>query len=287
MGIQKAKHLYLEMDKKKPNIDAPYMMFEKHDGWYGYLDFPSCVIHSRKLREIPSLVELSNLIRSKKPDVKGRLIFEIMIDGYEVDRFHELNGILNRKYEQADGAYLRVHDFVQDFYFNKMPAVKRYEFATEIVDRLCLPEVRVSPLLGISNDPCKWHETAEKIQIDGGEGLILKRGDSLYEPEKRVSSLMKIKEELTVEMLVTKVVEGLGDHAGQAGKIICKCDKGLLHEVGMGAMKHSERKDVLWRPEQIVGKVVEIKAMKKLADGKYREARFKAVRHDKETHELG
>ena len=128
-------------------------MFEKHDGWYGYLDFPACIIHSRAHREIPALKDLSDLIRKHRPEVKGRLIFEIMIEGLEVDSFHELNGILNRKSEQAEDVYLQVHDFIADFNFCKLPAGTRYKFAQEIVGRLGLPQVRLSPVLGISNDP--------------------------------------------------------------------------------------------------------------------------------------
>lgn len=287
MEIQKAKHLYLEMDKKKPAISSPYMMFEKHDGWYGYLDFPSCVIHSRKHREIPALKELSDLIRKHRPSTKGRLIFEIMIEGYEVDRFHELNGILNRKSEQAEGVYLQVHDYVEDFQLCKMTAHHRYQFAKEIVRRINLPQVRVSPILGVSNDPTQWQAEAEKIWQRGGEGLILKARNGRYQPAMRNSSLMKIKEEVTVEMLVLDVIEGTGDHEGMAGKILCKDEVGQKHEIGMGSATHKERTEWLKNPDVIKGQVVEIKAMKKLKDGSYREPRFKAIRHDKEVHELG
>lgn len=287
MGIQKAKHLFLEMDKKKPAIDQPYMMFEKHDGWFGFLDFPSCIIHSRQLREIPSLVDLSNLIRDNRPDVKGRLIFEIMIEGMEVDSFHELNGILNRKYEQAEDVYLRVHDFIPDFQFCTMSTHHRYKFAKELVHRLNIPEVQISPVLGVSQDPNEWHQMAEKIQARGGEGLILKARNAVYTAGKRVSTLMKIKEEVTVEMLVKKVVEGKGDHEGMAGKLICKDETGQLHEIGMGCATHAERAEWLATPTLIVEAVVEVKAMKKLPDGKYREPRFKARRFDKGVHELG
>ncbi len=286
MGIQKAKHLYLEMDKKKPSIDSTYMVFEKHDGWFGYLDFPSCIINSRAHREIPAVKWLSDLIRTKAPRVKGRLIFEIMIEGYEVDRFHELNGILNRKEEEAEEAYLMVHDFIPDFQFCTMPASKRYAFANEIVHRLGLEQVRTSPVLDFTNDPTRWHAVAEGVQSRGGEGVILKATDALYAPEKRNSTMMKIKEEVTVEMLVTGVGAGTGDHTGMAGKLICKDEVDQMHEIGCGCSTHEERTEWL-KTNSIVGKVVEIKAMKKLKDGSYREPRFKAIRHDKEVHELG
>ena len=287
MGIQKAKHLFLEMDKKKPDIEQPYMMFEKHDGWFGFLDFPSCIIHSRQLREIPSVKELSDKIRQHRPDVKGRLIFEIMIEGMEVDSFHELNGILNRKYEQAEDVYLMVHDFIPDFQFCTMTTHHRYQFAKEIVSRIGLPQVRLSPVLGVSQNPNEWQAMAEKIQAKGGEGLILKARNAQYTAGKRISTLMKIKEEVTVEMLVTDIIEGKGDHEGMAGKLICKDEVGQLHEIGMGCMGHEERVYVFQHPDNIAGKVVEVKAMKKLQDGKYREPRFKTRRFDKEVHELG
>ena len=286
MGIQKAKHLFLEMDKKKPDIEQPYMMFEKHDGWFGFLDFPSCIIHSRQLREIPAVKELSDSIRAHRPDVKGRLIFEIMIKGMEVNSFHELNGILNRKYEQAEDVYLQVHDFIPDFQFCTMTASKRYDFAAEVVNRLAHPQVRLSPILGVTSDPQQWHKMAENIQANGGEGLILKAYNALYTEGKRISTLMKIKEEVTVEMRVTKVIEGKGDHEGMAGKLVCKDEVGQLHEIGMGCATHEERREWLCS-EYIIGKVVEVKAMKRLKDGKYREPRFKAIRWDKGVHELG
>lgn len=286
-GIQKAKHLFLEMDKKNPAINHDYLMFEKHDGWYGYIDFPACTITSRAHREIPAVTRLSNEIRKRRPDVRGRLIFEIMIEGMEVDSFHELNGILNRKSEEAEGVYLRVHDFIHNFHFCHLDAITRYNFAAEIVQRLGMSQVRLSPILGISKAPLDWYQEAEKIQFRGGEGLILKQSNALYMPDSRVSSLMKIKEEVTVEMQVIKVIEGLGEHQGQAGKLICKDVAGQLHEIGMGCMKHDERKAILINPLEIINSVVEVKAMKKLKDGKFREPRFKARRYDKGVHELG
>lgn len=288
MDIQKAKHLYLEMDKKNPSVDGTFMLFEKHDGWFGYMDLPSSTIMSRAHRVIPSLELLSRELQARVRGLpRGRLIFEIMIEGYEIDRFHELNGILNRKNEYAEGVYLRVHDFVPDFQFCNMPAAKRYEFAHEIVTRIQHPQVRMSPILALSSNPDEWHGIAEEMWQRGGEGLILKRSTALYSPKARNSDLMKIKEEVTVEMLATKVVEGTGDHEGIAGKLVCKDELGKLHEIGCGCSTHTMRRDWLVTPDSIVGQVVEIKAMKKLKDGSYREPRFKAIRYDKGIHELG
>lgn len=286
MDIQKAKHLYLELDKKSPKI-AMSALFEKHDGWFGYFDFPSCKIHSRKQREVPSVRELSNKIRAVRPQVKGRLIFEIMIEGYEVDRFHELNGILNRKDEQAEGAYLMVHDFIPNWNESEMTFAQRYAYAAEIVRRLNIPEVRMSPILGQSADVDVWKDTAEQVWQRGGEGIIIKELGAHYSPGSRISSLMKIKEELTVEMHVIDVIEGQGEHGGMCGKLVCVDEVNQKHEIGMGSMSHAERVHYFFHRDELIGQVVEIKAMKKLKDGSYREPRFKAIRYDKEVHELG
>jgi len=276
---QKALHKFQEADKKNPKyIGHDYAVFEKHDGWFGYLDFPSCKIHSRACREIPALQELSNKIREVRPDCKGRLIFEIMIEGLEVDSFPELNGILNRKYEQAEDVYIKVHDYLPDWNF-ELPFRTRYNYATEIVDRLRLPEVRMSAILGVSGNPSVWHSHAEKIWEFGGEGVILKRIDAPYSPEKRNFDLMKIKEELTLDLKVVGMFEGEGKYIGTLGGLIVLDKFNLEHRVS--GMTDVQR-DMWWQdPTLIKGKIVEIKAMKRLKDGSLREPRFKAVRWDK------
>ena len=73
-----------------------------------------------------------------------------------------------------------------------------------------------------------------------------------------------------------------------AGKLICKDEHGKKHEIGMGSATHAEREEWFVRPRShIIDHVVEVKAMKKLKDGSYREPRFKAIRYDKDTRELG
>lgn len=281
---QKALHMFQEADKKPPKyIGYNYMMFQKHDGWYGYLDFPSCVIHSRALRAIPSLVELSNSIRERRPQVRGRLIFEIMIEGLEIDSFPELNGRLNRKNEQVDGVYLQVHDFLHNF-DTYMPFNKRYQFAAEIVQRLNHPSVRLTPSLGMSNDPTQWQAMAEKVWETGGEGVILKRIDSLYSPEKRNFDLMKIKEELTLDLQVVGVVEGQGKYTSTLGALRVKDKAGNEHVVS--GMTDAQRHEWWNTPNKIINKVVEVKAMKRLKDASLREPRFKAIRFDKSVQEI-
>ena len=276
---QKAKHLYAEEEKKNPaHLGHDYMIFEKHDGWYGYMDVGSPVM-SRQVRAIPSMTDFSTELNAafvdKMPGMRGRLIFEILVEGSPV--FKDLNGILNR-HEQAKDAYILVHDFIPedtDHIFST-----RYEVAKLVVTDLELPKVRMATLLdGSSYVPQQWKAIAELIWQHGGEGIIAKKRMALYSPGKRNADILKIKLEKTEEMLVIGLAEGEGKYEGTTGKLIVKDVHGVEHKVS--GMSDGERHTWWDRPELIVGKTVEVQFMQRLDNGSLREGRFKAVRHDK------
>lgn len=276
---QKAKHLYAEEEKKNPaHIGHDYMIFEKHDGWYGYMDIGSPIM-SRQVREIPSLTgfskELNAAFQDKMPAIRGRVIFEILVEDYPV--FKDLNGILNR-IQQAKGAYLLVHDFIvdgEDYVF-----VLRYQQALLLVNELSHPQVRMATVLDEANrEPDQWRALAERVWSQGGEGIIAKRVDALYSPGKRNADILKIKLEKTEEMLVVNMEEGEGKYTGTLGKLVVLDVHGVTHKVS--GMSDSERHDWWNTEEHILGKVVEVQFMQRLANGSLREGRFKAVRHDK------
>ena len=80
-------------------------------------------------------------------------------------------------------------------------------------------------------------------------------------------------------MMVIDMVEGEGKYAGTLGALKVFESSGQEHAVS--GMTDVQR-DFWWAaPGTIVGQVVEIKAMKRLANGSLREPRFKAIRHDK------
>ena len=278
MKPQLALHLYSDLDKKKPySTDKEYAVFEKYDGWYGYADAPSCIIHSRAGREIPALKDLSDRLRKAAPKTRGRLIFEILIE--DVPEFHELNGILNRKYEQAEGAYIRVHDYIPNFN-EDVPFSTRYQYAAELVRRINLPEVYMAPMLATTSSHEQMQHCAQQIWDKGGEGIILKELTAPYTSGKRNATLLKIKEDVTLDLLVVGVVKGQGKYRHMTGAIQAEDKFGRVHLIGSGLT------DEMRDDHSIVGKVVEIKAMKKLPDGTLREPRFKAIRYDKLPSEI-
>jgi|TARA_Y100000310_G_scaffold344203_1_gene455698 DNA ligase-1 len=287
MKIQKALHLYKELEKKTPKCyNKEYAVFEKYDGWYGYIDIVDgemTNIKSAADREIPSLVQFSKQINELADvgNVSGRLIFEILLES--VPEFSILNGILNRSKGDcsAPDPYIMVHDFVPVGELKPLAGAfqNRYFELQVFVPKFNNPAVRRAPVLDYISDVDKAQQLAEYIWDAGGEGVILKELLAHYQWGKRNCTLMKIKEEVTQDLLVVGMYKGAGKYAGTLGGLVVANKAGITHRVA--GMSDAER-DKWWKtPEFIMGKVVEVKAMKELPNGSLREPRFKCVRYNK------
>lgn len=284
MKGQKPLHLYKEEAKKKPqHLLKDYMIFEKYDGWYGY--YINGHIYTFADRIIPSVQWLADILKAGMDNhgaADGRLVFEILLS--DVTDFHTLNGILNRKYERAEQAYLRVHDYVPVSSIHRNS--DRYSAACQIVSELELPQVRIAPLHAITSDISDWRHICEAIWEEGGEGIIAKQVDGLYKWGGRDASMLKIKLECTFEAVVVGMGAGKlgGKYAATLGYLIVQTKDGIQHNVS--GMTDKQR-NAWWSDEEtVVGAIVECQAMQKLKDGTYREPRFKAVRHDKTIEDI-
>lgn len=280
MKPQKALHLHIEEEKKKPkHIGHDYAVFEKYDGWYGYLDLSEGLVRSRAGRVIPSCLELSKQIMDATHVREGIVIFEILIKG--VSEFHELNGILNRSVGDctAQNAYVMCHDFITDV--NK-PFRHRYKELFEAFEFNAY--VRQARYIDVSSSPVIWRKRCQEVWDRGGEGIILKRVDAPYSPDKRNFDLMKIKEEVTLDLLVSYIDEGEGKYTNHVGALVCTDKSGKKHYIS--GMTDDQRR-IWWNhPNEIIGRVVEVKAMKVNTDGSLREPRFKAIRYDKTVQDI-
>jgi ATP-dependent DNA ligase len=279
MKPQKAKHLYLELEKKRPAcLDVDYTVFEKYDGWYGYLDHGQ-PIKSRNQRAIPSLALFSEELNDLGLAKFGRSIFEILVD--DMPEFKDLNGYLNRSTGdcEATKAYLKVHDIIPADL--SMPFRERWELASATLIDFPSPRVSLANVLAHNSKCEQWKGLAEDEWRLGHEGIVMKRADAGYTPGARNADMLKIKEDLTLDLLVFGTCKGddSGKYSDTLGTLAVTEKSGTVHLVS--GMTDYERN--LWwgNPELIVGKVVEIKAMKRLANGSLREPRFKAIRYDK------
>jgi DNA ligase-1 len=282
LPIQKVLHLSEAKKKKSFTFSRNYAILPKLDGWYVYVDCIEGIwgqLCSSAGREIPSLTYLSaKLKKLSSPSRNLRFIFEATIPN---KLFHELNGILNRKYEPAEGVVLNLHDVVA-IDEPTTPFYARYEKCKvykDVFQQVFEQQVSLIPVLEISKEEPVFYNHFGDIITAGGEGVILKDIDSGYHFGKRNDSMLKIKEEVTKDLVVVGMVAGEGKYSDTLGALRVKSKNGLVHTIS--GMTDGQRE--LWwsRPELSVGKIVEVKAMKELPDGSLREPRFKCIREDK------
>ena len=296
LNPQKALHLYAELEKKRTKVDEDtFVIFEKYDGIYGmkevsHKDSGFNRIHTRAKRMLPSTVDLSASIelyeKASMIHIEGTLIFEILVSGKPV--FKDLNGILNRSKTpcQAAMAHIIVHDLVVPD--KSMPFSERYELAKAYVYALDHSRVSLAPIIGTGT-----HEDVQKAaesiwqrydRTVSNEGAIGKRIGAPYSEGKRNKDIIKVKCEVTLEMLVIGLVEGKGKYLGTLGGLRVRQKDGTEHTVS--GMADFERD--LWydHPHLIINQVVEIQAMQILPNGSLREGRFKDIRYDKTAKDI-
>jgi len=285
MKPQKALHKYKADEKKtKKYIGHNYLMLPKVDGWYGYKEVGGDdPIRSNAQRIIPSCLNKSEqLTVSSRGLPKGRLIFEITVDG--TPQFEIMNGILNRKALCPD-VRLNLHDFIP---FDRPEAVtwERYCMTREIFNGLDLPWISMIDHLGSSDVPEKWESTAVQLIDKGVEGLILKRMDAGYSPGKRNEDLMKIKEECEFDLLCVGFNQGAVGTKYQytLGALVLHDKQGKTFTVS--GMTDKQRNDWFNTPSMILRKVVKVKAKNVMKDGSLREGRFSVIRYDKNADDI-
>lgn len=279
MKPQKVLHLHLEEAKKNPKISGKYIVTEKLDGWFGYIDFVEGVcgnITSGAGRSIPSMIWAKDVFQKINISGNVRLIFEIIIPSVP---FHILNGIFNRSIGecQATDARFRLHDIVD--FNNNVTAINRVEILKALDLSRVSEYIEVIPVLAVTNDKEVWMEHFKEVTDRGGEGIVIKQASSYYQPEKRNSSLMKVKLESTFDLECIGVFNTIGEKGNSNLNATLKRKNGVVITVRIP--KDEDVKLFESNGWEIVGKVVEVKCMCELVGGMLREPRFVAVRHNK------
>jgi len=280
---QKVLHLHIEESKKKPNIDHTYIISSKIDGWYVYADYINgewSNFHSRVCREIPSLRWAKHQLNLlPKPNFNCRIIAEAVIPGLD---FHTANGRFNRtldNYEEREVVFY-FHDIINlDTYWKNQPenyAWNRYNTLFDLELNSYTGLFQQHPILATSSDKKMWLYLAEEVWSNDGEGVVLKRADSIYQPDKKNSSLMKIKLEAEFDLLVIDYFSSIGEKGNLAWNMKLQDKSGT--EVNVRVGKDSDIAE--FAINNPIGKVCQIKCMKKLPDS-YREPRFFSIRYDK------
>jgi len=117
------------------------------------------------------------------------------------------------------------------------------------------------------------------------EGVVFKLPTSPYVPT-RSAYWIKGKKINTLDLLVVKVIKSK-EHPGQIQAIVCRLSKkeNIVQPVGSG-LSNLQRREWYLHPEEIVGKIVEVKFHEFTADGKLRQPTFIRIRNDKTVPDL-
>jgi ATP-dependent DNA ligase len=295
---QKAKHLHLDEKLVNPkHVGKTYLVMEKFDGWFMYIDCIDGVwqgIRSKTGRRLKSMEKYSRMFdETIVPKVNVRLIFEAVIPeegsprGFMV--FKDCNGRFNQEQVELQNVVLKCHDLL---IAGKpiIPFETRYTQLSGLVVKLSMnsdiPLETVS-ILSRSDEKADWMRDYDMIVSIGGEGVILKNVAGMYKADKRNEDILKIKCEVTLDCKVVGFMRGEkgSKYENTLGKLVVEQKNGTQHAVS--GMTDAQRND--WFADfdnTIKGKVVEVKAMKILSNGSLREGRYKAVRHDKSVEDI-
>ena len=289
INIQKVLSLHKAESLKTPKIQGDYLISSKIDGWYCYIDYDVItnswyIPCSSRLREIPAFRWSRRVFDSlPSPKESCRFIMEATIPGMD---FHTMNGLFNRSKGECSchDVVFHIHDYIPlRTYFDRTEvrntALERYKTLQHLDVSNTNGTIRIHPILGVSPAKEIWMYYFDEVVSKGGEGVVLKRAESLYTPGKRNSDLMKIKEEITLDLLCTRAYRTVGEKGHDNINLVFTRKNGAEITVRLG-----KDKDVALFEEadtNFVGRIGEVKAMEELENGALREPRFLRIRNDK------
>jgi DNA ligase-1 len=117
---------------------------------------------------------------------------------------------------------------------------------------------------------------AKKVISGGGEGIMLRKPESLYEP-KRSSTLYKIKEVADTEAIITGYKPGTGKYKKLLGSFICSLVDNTDISFNVSGMDDSIRKS--YKTSHPVGTMITITYNGYSSRGVPRHPRYLRIRH--------
>ena len=186
-------------------------------------------------------------------------------------RFAQLSGTV-RKSRPVPDEWQHVRFHVFDLPLAKQPFSERYRKLEALVE-----QAGSDKLVLVRQQPVAGHQALmarlKAVENRGGEGLMLKRIDSLYEAG-RSDDLLKVKSHRDAEAVVVGHTEGRGKYRGLLGALVVELADGRRMRIGTG---FSDRERASPPP---VGSVITFRYRGYTATGLPRFASFLRVRND-------
>lgn len=268
----------------------PCIVQEKYDGVFVFAvkDNNKCIFLSRTGEPYLSMNHLSsymlNILDSAEKDI---VLFEAYIERTPQAM---ISVFCRDKTNQHSELRAVVHDilsFEEYMGDKKTPYINRLDLLRHVVslnpksdkwgnDYIYLPkQITAHNITDI-------RDFAQQIFNKGGEGVVVKNPKMGYQRGKRNTNMMKLKQKISFDLKVVDVERGHGQFQNAVGALICQYSKGRTISVGSG-LRPQDRYRFWTNRELIIGKIVEVEAMRLTESGLLREPIYKGIRYDKET----
>lgn len=146
-------------------------------------------------------------------------------------RFEEALSTLRRQTPDED-AWRRVRFMVFDLPSRPGVFTERIKAYRALVRRINQPWVQAVPQERVASH-AELMARLDRMVKDGGEGLMLHRGDSLYRAVRN-DDLLKVKTHEDAEARVLQHLPGQGRHAGRMGALLVETPEGIRFKLGTG-----------------------------------------------------
>lgn len=169
--------------------------------------------------------------------------------------FTKTSGAINSKY----GDKSKLHYYIYDIVDNRKP----YEARKNILDIYAGKtgdDCSILPVLDkisvYRNPDYNWKldELLDVITSKGGEGIMLRDPNAVYQIGKRSDALLKYKKVQTMDLRIVDWNPGNGKYEGAIGSFVCETDDGKI-SVNVAGMSD----DIRWSdPEEWLGQIIEV-----------------------------
>ena len=200
--------------------------------------------------------------------------------------FNSTSGAINGIYTDKS----QLHYFIYDIIDNTLTYKERKDIldsfdkegtGTDCTILKVIGQCELQPNPAYNTQLDKW---LDEIVDKGGEGLMLRDPDAVYDIGRRSEALLKYKKVQTMDLRIVGFNEGKGKYEGMIGSFICESDEGDI-QVNVAGMSDDIR---MSNPDYWIGTIIEvayfdISMSKDKATKSLRFPRLKRVRDDKDT----